>query len=182
MKTVADLVSARTASFCSEVLGGSTPRAMREVRERGRRRSSMPRSSCCWEREEGFLLLVGDLGSVGLVRMEVSAVAAAAAVAVEGAAVVVVGEFGLDVVVGAAVAVMEAFDFRGGIVVMCDSCSSSGDRVLWKSMAARMGGCRMLLRVGRTVVVYRRIHRSTVKCIGDSGESRLANAYDIPFA
>ena len=39
MNTVADFVSARTASFCREVLGGRMPREMREVRERGRRRS-----------------------------------------------------------------------------------------------------------------------------------------------
>ena len=39
MKTVADFVRARAASFCREVLGGRMPREMREVRERGRRRS-----------------------------------------------------------------------------------------------------------------------------------------------
>ena len=39
MKTVADFVRARAASFCREVLGGRMPREMREVRDRGRRRS-----------------------------------------------------------------------------------------------------------------------------------------------
>jgi hypothetical protein len=39
MKTVALRVSARRASFCSEVLAGRTPRERRETRERGRRRS-----------------------------------------------------------------------------------------------------------------------------------------------
>lgn len=39
MKTVADLVRASTASFWIEVLAGRMPRAMREVKERGRRRS-----------------------------------------------------------------------------------------------------------------------------------------------
>ena len=39
MKTVADLVRARTASFWREVLAGRVPRASREVRVRGRRRS-----------------------------------------------------------------------------------------------------------------------------------------------
>lgn len=39
MKTVADLESANTASFCSDVFGGRTPRASRETRVRGRRSS-----------------------------------------------------------------------------------------------------------------------------------------------
>ena len=39
MKTEAALVRARSASFWIEVLGGSVPRARREVRVRGRRRS-----------------------------------------------------------------------------------------------------------------------------------------------
>lgn len=39
MNTVADLVRARIASFWIDVLAGRMPRAMREVRERGRRRS-----------------------------------------------------------------------------------------------------------------------------------------------
>lgn len=39
MKTVADLVRARSASLWIEVLGGRVPRARREVRVRGRRRS-----------------------------------------------------------------------------------------------------------------------------------------------
>ena len=41
MNTVADLVSASSASFWIDVLAGRMPRAMREVRVRGRRRS------CC---------------------------------------------------------------------------------------------------------------------------------------
>ncbi len=39
MKTVADLVRARTASFWRDVLAGRVPRARREVSVRGRRRS-----------------------------------------------------------------------------------------------------------------------------------------------
>lgn len=41
MNTVADLDSARMASFWMEVLAGRTPRAMRFMRVRGRRRSSI---------------------------------------------------------------------------------------------------------------------------------------------
>lgn len=39
MKTVADFVRARMASFWREVLGGRTPLAIRWIMERGRRRS-----------------------------------------------------------------------------------------------------------------------------------------------
>lgn len=39
MNTVAALVRARSASFWMEVLAGRMPRARREVRVRGRRRS-----------------------------------------------------------------------------------------------------------------------------------------------
>lgn len=39
MKTVADFVRARIASFCIEVFAGNTPFAMRCIMERGRSRS-----------------------------------------------------------------------------------------------------------------------------------------------
>jgi hypothetical protein len=39
MKTVAERVSAKRASFWRDVFGGSDPRASRDISERGRRRS-----------------------------------------------------------------------------------------------------------------------------------------------
>lgn len=39
MKTVADLVRARSASFCMDVFAGKMPRASLEVSVRGKRRS-----------------------------------------------------------------------------------------------------------------------------------------------
>lgn len=39
MKTVADFVSARIASFCMEVFAGRTPLAMRWTMDRGRSKS-----------------------------------------------------------------------------------------------------------------------------------------------
>jgi hypothetical protein len=54
MNTVAALVRARRASFWIEVLAGRTPRAIRDVRVRGRRRSYL-----CYSIVSNLVLLIG---------------------------------------------------------------------------------------------------------------------------
>ena len=107
MNTVADFVMARMLSLLKEVLAGREPRAMRDVRERGRRRSSTPMSSDCCDLRDLAVAVVGDFGSAFVVlvveRMDVSPGTPAV--------VVVVGDEG----VGKAVLVVVDVDFLGGM-------------------------------------------------------------------